>query len=234
MHPKGNSGYCTTCDQASYFIERGPWLRDEYVCLRCNSVPRARALMLALQWSCPNWRAQDVYESSPAAALSAKLATEGGSYTWSHFVPSQPLGTIVDHLRSENLECLTFDDEAFDIVVTQDVFEHVLRPELAFREVARVLRPGGRHVFTVPLYRRKATVVRAKPGPDGPDLLLPAEYHGDPVNANGSLVVREWGDDIVSFIKEHADMDTERHEVTDRELGLDGEFLDVLVSLKSA
>ena len=33
MHPKGNSGYCTTCDQASYFIERGPWLRDEYVCL---------------------------------------------------------------------------------------------------------------------------------------------------------------------------------------------------------
>ena len=78
----------------------------------------------------PNWRAQDVYESSPAAALSAKLATEGGFYTWSHFVPSQPLGTIVDHLRSENLECLTFDDEAFDIVVTQDVFEHVLRPEI--------------------------------------------------------------------------------------------------------
>ena len=77
-------------------------------------------------------------------------------------------------------------------------------------------------------------MVRGKPGPDGPDLLLPAEYHGDPVNANGSLVVREWGDDIVSFIKEHADMDTERHEVTDRELGLDGEFLDVLVSLKSA
>lgn len=234
MNFKGNQGYCTTCDQSSFFVERGAWLRDEYVCLHCDSVPRARALMLVLQCSCPNWRSQDIYESSPAAALSAKLAKDGGTYTWSHFLPSQTLGSVADNIRSENLECLTFDDELFDIVVTQDVLEHVVRPELAFREIARVLRPGGHHVFTVPLYKRPTTLVRAVAGPDGPELLLPAEYHGDPINANGSLVVREWGDDIISFIQEQSGMDTVRHEVVNRELGLDGEFLDVLVSVKPA
>jgi len=233
MDVHGNAGYCTICDQPSYFVERGAWLRDQYVCLRCNSVPRARALMLLVQLTCPDWRTQDVYESSPAAALSAKLSNDSGSYTWSHFVPTQPRGSVVDNLRSENLECLTFEDEQFDIVITQDVFEHVLRPDLAFREIARVLRPGGRHVFTVPLYQRPTTLVRATPGPDGPLLSLPAEYHGDPVNENGSLVVREWGDDIVDFVKEHSDMDTERHAFSDRQLGLDGEFLDVLVSAKA-
>ena len=190
--------------------------------------------MLLVQLTCPDWRTRDVYESSPAAALSTKLANESGSYTWSHFVPAQALGSVVDNLRSENLERLTFEDEQFDIVITQDVLEHVLLPDLAFREIARVLRPGGRHIFTVPLYQRPTTVVRATPGPDGPLLSLPAEYHGDPVNESGSLVVREWGDDIVDFIKEHSGLDTQRHTVSDRELGLDGEFLDVLVSVKAA
>jgi hypothetical protein len=36
---------------------------------------------------------------------------------------------------SEDLEALTFPDESFDLVITQDVFEHVLRPAKAFAEI---------------------------------------------------------------------------------------------------
>ncbi len=43
---------------------------------------------------------------------------------------------------------LPFADAAFDVVVMSEVIEHLLRPELAVWEVARVLRPGGMLVMT--------------------------------------------------------------------------------------
>jgi ubiquinone/menaquinone biosynthesis C-methylase UbiE len=45
-------------------------------------------------------------------------------------------------------EKLAFPDSSFDVVVMSEVIEHLLRPELAVWEVARVLRPGGVFVMT--------------------------------------------------------------------------------------
>ena len=44
---------------------------------------------------------------------------------------------------------MTFQNESFDLFITQDVFEHVMEPNKAFKEIERVLKPGGAHVFTV-------------------------------------------------------------------------------------
>ena len=44
-------------------------------------------------------------------------------------------------------ECLPFADESFDLVVGHAVLHHIPDVETAFREVIRVLRPGGRFVF---------------------------------------------------------------------------------------
>ena len=45
-------------------------------------------------------------------------------------------------------EHLPFADASFDVVVWSEVIEHLMRPELAVWEVARVLRPGGVLVMT--------------------------------------------------------------------------------------
>ncbi len=45
-------------------------------------------------------------------------------------------------------ERLPFRDASFDVVVWSEVIEHLMRPELAVWEVARVLRPGGTLVLT--------------------------------------------------------------------------------------
>jgi hypothetical protein len=57
---------------------------------------------------------------------------------------------------------------------------------------------------------------------------MEGDYHGDPINDKGSLVIREWGDDFVEFASEHGGP-TEVVHLKDRHLGLDGKFLQVFV-----
>ncbi|HET8615073.1 MAG TPA: class I SAM-dependent methyltransferase [Actinomycetales bacterium] len=49
--------------------------------------------------------------------------------------------------RVADAEQLPYDDDTFDVVVGHAVVHHVPDVELAFREVLRVLRPGGRFVI---------------------------------------------------------------------------------------
>jgi ubiquinone/menaquinone biosynthesis C-methylase UbiE len=50
---------------------------------------------------------------------------------------------------------LPFDDASFDVVTLLAVLEHLDQPAAIVREIARVLRPGGLLVLTVPSWRAK-------------------------------------------------------------------------------
>lgn len=91
-------------------------------------------------------------------------------------------GEMVGGVRNEDLQALSFDAMTFDVVLSSDVLEHMPSPYQAHREIFRVLKPGGRHIFTVPYGEAmvrddvRASLV------DG-TLVHHAEalYHGDPV-----------------------------------------------------
>jgi hypothetical protein len=60
------------------------------------------------------------------------------------------------------------------------------------------------------------------------------EYHGNPIDPNGSLVVTEWGWDFCDFVYDHSRLTTTPVRVRDRYCGIDGKFLEVFISRKRA
>lgn len=230
-------GYCPCCDRDVSFISRSDWLRDHFKCSNCNSIPRERALMLTIEKKFPNWRNLQIHESSPGArGHSIKLKKWGKFYLESHFFPDEPLGKFINGFRNEDLENQTFPDEVFDIVVTSDVMEHIYEPEKAFREIHRTLKPGGAHIFSVPLINRfKKTQRWARKGADGePEFLYQPEWHGNPLSDKGSPVTMHWGYDIVDFIKKYTGAECEIVYYDDLHYGIRAEYREIIVAQKTS
>lgn len=226
-------GMCSICEKRTVFIKEGPWLRDQFLCYRCKSIPRQRALIHVLQTRFPSWRELCIHESSPDGAASRKLARECAQYRPTHFFPGVPSGELRNGFRCEDIERQTFPDASFDVVVTGDVFEHILDAARGFSEIARTLRPGGAHVFTVPWYWWKKTLVRAYRNEEGATINLESpDYHGNPIDEKGSLVVTEWGRELCDFIYRSSGFTTTAILIRDTKLGLAGEFCEVFVSTK--
>lgn len=228
------SGRCPTCDHEARFDAYDPWFRDFFACTRCGSIPRERALMLTIERWFPKWRQAVIHESSPCArGASARLARECARYVGSQWFPQAPTGEQVSGMRNENLERLSFPDESIDLHVTQDVFEHVLDPEAAFREVARTLRPGGMHVFTVPIVNKHLpTSVRARMEGGALRHLAPEQYHGNPVGDGRALVTVDWGYDICELIHRSCGLYTHMIQIDDLSHGIRAEYIEVLVTVK--
>ncbi|KKT75578.1 MAG: hypothetical protein UW69_C0014G0012 [Microgenomates group bacterium GW2011_GWA2_44_7] len=53
----------------------------------------------------------------------------------------------LDEIKFSNLEKISYPDNSFDIVLSLWVIEHLSNPEKVFREIKRVLKPGGFLLF---------------------------------------------------------------------------------------
>jgi ubiquinone/menaquinone biosynthesis C-methylase UbiE len=231
-----NEGHCITCDSETVFSSRQEWLRDYYICEKCGSIPRERALMFCLERYYPNWRELDIHESSPSQrGVSLKLKDKCPRYLSSHFFPDFPAGQMhPSGFRNENLESLTFPDGHFDLMITQDVMEHIFDPAKAFSEIGRVLKPGGAHIFSVPLINKeKPSALWARRDEKGDIVYIQEpEYHGNPIDQNGSLVTMHWGYDICDFIFRHSGLYTTVNYIDNVSLGIRAEYIEILVSRK--
>lgn len=229
---KFNRGYCPICSSNTVFVERGEWLRDEYLCILCNSIPRWRAVIEVLETYFPKWRDLRIHESSPGGSSSEKIQRECPGYLPTHFFTDTQPGECRDGIRCEDLEAQTFADAEFDLVITQDVFEHLLEPDRAFQEIRRTLRMGGAHVFTVPWYYLQQTRVRAVREEGKIRHLETPNYHGNPIDTEGSLVTREWGYDLADYVYQACGMVTTVIHIRDRSRGIDGAMSEVFISRK--
>jgi SAM-dependent methyltransferase len=233
-HPSWR-GFCPVCEAPARFIAYSDWLRDALLCSRCRSLPRERALMSVIDAVRPDWRKVAIHESSPGpGGLSAKLKRECPGYVASQYDLSIAFGAQHPYgHRSENLEAQTFADESFDLVVTQDVFEHLFHPEAAIREIARTLKPGGAYVMTVPILNKERPTERRASLVEGEVVHhAPPVHHGNPIDPNGSLVTVDWGYDIADALAEASGLAVTIEAFDDAKRGMTAEYMDVVICRK--
>ena len=230
-------GHCPCCRRDAEFRARYDWFRDHLLCEHCGCIPRERALMMTIDRWMPDWREKSIHESSPGGrGASILLAAECPDYQGTHYSPQTPLGSPIKgtNFSCEDLERQTFADESFDLVVSQDVMEHVFDPAAAFKDIARTLKPGGVHIFTTPLVNKhKPSEVWASLDDAGEIVYHhEAEYHGNPIDQKGSLVTMHWGYDIAEHIHRACGLHTTLVQIDDLSHGIRAEYIEVCVTRK--
>ncbi len=231
-----NEGYCYCCDKKVFFSSKDEWLRDNYACENCGSIPRERALTYCIETFFPNWKDLTIHESSPInRGASLKLKNNVAQYSASHYFKDHPLGESHESgFINQDLEKMTFVAESFDLFITQDVMEHIFNPAKAFSEIARILKPGGAHIFTVPLINKNnPSETWAVLNSDGSvSFVGNPEYHDSSIEKKGSIVTMHWGYDITNFILEHSGLYTTIVYIDNIDFGIRAEYIEVLISRK--
>lgn len=167
-------------------------------CVRCGASPVSQSIVAVIRDECPDLSASTVYELSSRGKLVDWLKGRTGSLTTSEYMPGVVNGSVCRDVRCEDVQQLTFADESFDLCTSTEVFEHVHDDNAGFAQIRRVLRPGGKFIFTVPLNGAAQTIERARVRDGQIVHLLEPEYHGDPFNhGKRVLCMRNYGTDIV-------------------------------------
>lgn len=189
---------CRACRHATLVLAIG---EDEefHICVRCRANLRYELLATHLRRTY-DLRTLDVLELDPSSPLRLLLG-RARRYTRSFFRPDVAPGSMrADGVVCQDITRLTFPDESLDLIVSSDVLEHVPDAMAAFRESARVLRPGGAHVFTVPpraQTRRRAALEQGRVV----HLVNPPEYHLDPLDPAGVLAYWDYGPDLAEAMR---------------------------------
>lgn len=227
--PQGFRGVCNICGQEATFADSDPTLyREALLCSICNTTSRyrsiARGVLRAIN-ELTGVAAQSLAElcdsapGSPIAIYDTQLPFYYALCAYpipdllarcdwidlclSSFSRNHALGFELDsRTTNQNLEQLTFSDNHFDLLITSDVMEHVRLDFKAHNEIARVLKPGGVYIFTVPHQRvTQETLVRVAivdpSDPSKDEFPMAKQYHGDANSEdNAALCYREYGTDL--------------------------------------
>lgn len=172
-------------------------------CLRCRASAIHLSILQVLQRLYPRLSGLAVYEMSSRGPLFGYLRERAGQFTYSEFFDDVRPGGFRGEVQCQDVQALTYGDATFDLCTSTEVFEHVPDDRRGFGEIRRVLRPGGRFVFTVPLTEAAVTVERAVMEDGAIRHLLEPEYHGDVIRGHGRvLAFRNYGRDIVDRLKD--------------------------------
>lgn len=227
--------FCPVCGQYTTIRILSDNLRETGVCSECKSFNRQRQVAHVI---CERYEVKsllnlaeldmDIYLMESRGSLFKALSNS------SKFICSDlyPNGLVPDSAPLESyhvdIQSAPFCDNSFDLVISSDVFEHVPDAYKGFKEIYRILKTGGVHIFSVPFTGNKTDEVRALPGPVH---LMEPRYHGDPLRKEGSLVYRNFGLELLKNLSELG-MDTTMHQLAKVSHGILGDDAIVFESEK--
>lgn len=130
--------------------------RESLWCSACGANSRARGLWQVILKHFAT-TATSVTELVGEPGFGRLRIAEINRLNAGHELLSTLPGVTYSEYPEEDMQALSYPDEAFDLVITSDTLEHIPDPGQGIRETRRVLRHGGRHILTVPLRPDLAT-----------------------------------------------------------------------------
>ncbi len=129
-----------------------------------------------------------------------ELSTYGSTLTWlqrhfrevttSEYFPSEAPGSHVNGIFNQDVQALTFPDGSFDVITSNQVFEHVPDDIAGFKECFRTLKPGGALIFSVPIHPIDSTRRIARLDAQGQiEFLGEPEFHDSRLGGRNSAPV---------------------------------------------
>ena len=209
-------GYCEACKTPTafkmdwrYAFDDIPNYRERLICENCKLNNRQRFMIACLK-KIINQTQQTIltiyiYEEVTLfykymfKTFSKQMDIVGSEYLGI----DKKRGKRYQGIRHEDALNLSFGDESVDIIVSNDVFEHVPNIHKALTEAFRILTKRGKILFTIPFYiKENKTKKRAFLDNNGNiKMNLPPQYHGNPISKKGSLVFYDFGWDILDICR---------------------------------
>jgi SAM-dependent methyltransferase len=211
-----------------------PNWREGLICRGCQLNSRMRASIHLLLWALADQTNCGIYITEQVTALYRWVKMRFPNAVGSEYLSdgTRSGGCSSSGIRHEDLTDLSFADESFNVVVSLEVLEHIPDFTKAISECARVLKPGGKLLISVPFHAGPRHTLRARVSDNGTiEHLLPAEYHGDPLNGEGCLCFHHFGWDLMDFLKAAGFRLATAFSIWSRELGYlatEGEIIEFI------
>lgn len=206
------NGFCDACERDTKFL--GDWnysngvtpnFRERLICQFCGLNNRQRFMVrLLTQLVNEGKSTKDIYlyEQVTDFYLFIKKRFPEMNVIGSEYLGTEKKGgEIINGIRHEDALNLSFADESFDIIISNEVFEHVPNIHFALSESKRILKNGGRLLISIPFSYQEKSIQRAVIENGMLKYLLPAEFHGNPLSETGSLVFYDFGWDFIGFCR---------------------------------
>lgn len=202
-------GFCVCCGETREFetpvvAGQAPNWREGLICPDCGMNSRMRACIDLLQDSIRLSPGSRIYLTEQVTTLFRWVAARYPASVGSEFLRdgTAPGRANAQGIRHEDLTGLSFADGVFDAVISLEVCEHIPTFQKAFAECARVLKPGGKFLLSVPFHRGPTHLTRARVTDSGEiEHLEEPEYHGDPIDPQGCLCFHHFGWDILEHLR---------------------------------
>lgn len=208
-------GYCQCCNKESRFLldwkaSEGKILnfRERLVCEHCALNTRQRFMAKYLMKVIENFKDEGTiycyeYVTNFYQFLEKNLKDTNITLTGSeYFGYDKKPGEIINNIPHEDALNLSFQNESIDIIISNDVYEHVPDINKAIQEAYRVLKPKGKLVFTVPFYSQQNEIKQRAIMEDGKIInFMREQYHGNPISEKGSLVFNDFGWNLLELFR---------------------------------